>query len=46
MLRLIVDDMTLVKGKELVVHVRFRGGATDADLAPPGAGLGLAPDES
>ena len=28
MLRLIVDDVTLVKGKELVVHVRFRGGAT------------------
>jgi DNA invertase Pin-like site-specific DNA recombinase len=28
MLRLIIDDVTLVKGKELVVHVRFRGGAT------------------
>lgn len=28
LLRLIVDDVTLVKGKELVVHVRFRGGAT------------------
>ena len=28
MLRLIVDDVTLVKGTELVVHVRFRGGAT------------------
>ena len=28
MLRLIVDDVTLVKGQELVVHVRFCGGAT------------------
>jgi hypothetical protein len=28
MLRLIIDDVTLVKGTELVVHVRFRGGAT------------------
>ncbi len=28
MQRLIVDDVTLVKGTELVVHVRFRGGAT------------------
>ena len=28
MLRLIVDDVTLVKGTDLVVHVRFRGGAT------------------
>ncbi len=28
MLRLIIEDVTLVKGKELVVHVRFRGGAT------------------
>ena len=28
MLRLIIDDVTLVKGKDLVVHVRFRGGAT------------------
>jgi hypothetical protein len=28
MLRLIVDDVTLVKGTELTVHVRFRGGAT------------------
>jgi hypothetical protein len=28
MLRLIVDDVTLVKGTKLVVHVRFRGGAT------------------
>jgi DNA invertase Pin-like site-specific DNA recombinase len=28
MLRLIIDDVTLIKGKDLVVHVRFRGGAT------------------
>jgi hypothetical protein len=28
MLRLIIDDVTLVKGTELVVHVRFRGGVT------------------
>jgi hypothetical protein len=28
MLRLIIEDVTLVKGKEFVVHVRFRGGAT------------------
>jgi len=28
MLRLIIEDVTLVKGKELVVHVRFRAGAT------------------
>jgi hypothetical protein len=28
MLRLIIEDVTLVKGTELVVHVRFRGGAT------------------
>lgn len=28
MLRLIIEDVTLVKGKELVVHVRFRGGTT------------------
>jgi DNA invertase Pin-like site-specific DNA recombinase len=28
MLRLIIEDVTLVKGQALVVHVRFRGGAT------------------
>ena len=28
MLRLIVEDVTLIKGTDLVVHVRFRGGAT------------------
>jgi hypothetical protein len=34
MLRLIVDDVTLVKGTELVVHVRFRGGATRTLTSP------------
>jgi DNA invertase Pin-like site-specific DNA recombinase len=28
MLRLIIEDATLVKGHDLVVHVRFRGGTT------------------
>ena len=28
MLRLIIEDVTLIKGKELLLHVRFRGGAT------------------
>lgn len=28
MLRLIIEDATLLKGQQLVVHVRFRGGAT------------------
>lgn len=28
MLRLLIDDVTLIKGKELITHVRFRGGAT------------------
>lgn len=28
MLRLIIEDVTLIKGNALVVHVRFRGGAT------------------
>jgi DNA invertase Pin-like site-specific DNA recombinase len=28
MLRLMIEDVTLVKGTELLVHVRFRGGAT------------------
>ena len=27
-LRLIIEDVTLIKGQDLVVHVRFRGGAT------------------
>jgi DNA invertase Pin-like site-specific DNA recombinase len=28
MLRLLIEDVTLIKDNELVVHVRFRGGAT------------------
>jgi DNA invertase Pin-like site-specific DNA recombinase len=28
MLRLLIDDATLLKGKDITVHVRFRGGAT------------------
>lgn len=28
MLRLIIEDVTLIKGTELVMHVRFRGGTT------------------
>jgi DNA invertase Pin-like site-specific DNA recombinase len=28
MLRLLIEDVTLLKGKQVVAHVRFRGGAT------------------
>src|SRR4029077_12513564 len=28
MLRLLIEDATLLKGKDITVHVRFRGGAT------------------
>jgi DNA invertase Pin-like site-specific DNA recombinase len=34
MLRLIIEDVTLVTGKDLVVHVRFRGGATRTLTVP------------
>lgn len=34
MLRLIIEDVTLLKGKELVMHVRFRGGATRTLTVP------------
>ena len=34
MLRLIIEDVTLVKGSALVVHVRFRGGATQTLTLP------------
>jgi hypothetical protein len=34
MLRLISEDVTLVTGKDLVVHVRFRGGATRTLTVP------------
>jgi hypothetical protein len=36
MVRLLVEDVTLVKGTAITVHVRFRGGATRTlTLAPP-----------
>src|SRR5262249_8105006 len=34
MLRLIIEDVTLLKGTELIMHVRFRGGATRTLTAP------------
>jgi hypothetical protein len=34
MLRLIIEDVTLLKGKELVMHIRFRGGATRTLTVP------------
>lgn len=34
LLRLIIEDVTLLKGTELVVHVRFRGGATQTLTLP------------
>ena len=34
LLRLILEDVTLIKGPELVVHVRFRGGATQTLTLP------------
>ena len=34
LLRLIIEDVTLVKGQDLVVHVRFRGGATQTLTLP------------
>jgi hypothetical protein len=34
MLRLIIEDVTLLKGPELVIHVRFRGGATRTLTVP------------
>jgi hypothetical protein len=36
MVRLLLEDVTLVKGTSITVHVRFRGGATRTlTLAPP-----------
>jgi hypothetical protein len=36
MVRLLLDDVTLIKGTPITVHVRFRGGATRTlPLAPP-----------
>jgi DNA invertase Pin-like site-specific DNA recombinase len=34
MLRLLLEDVTLLKGKDLIVHVRFRGGATKTLTLP------------
>ncbi len=34
MLRLLIEDITLHKGKEIVTHVRFRGGATKTIRLP------------
>jgi hypothetical protein len=28
MIRLLIEDVTLVKGADIAVHVRFKGGAT------------------
>jgi len=35
MVRLLVEDVTLVKGEKITVHVRFRGGATKTLTLPP-----------
>jgi DNA invertase Pin-like site-specific DNA recombinase len=35
MIRLLLDDVTLVKGTPITVHVRFRGGATRTLTLPP-----------
>src|SRR5688500_14968885 len=34
MLRLLVDDVTLIRGNEITVHIRFRGGATQTLTLP------------
>jgi len=34
LLRLIIEDVTLLKGTELVMHIRFRGGATRTVTVP------------
>jgi DNA invertase Pin-like site-specific DNA recombinase len=35
MLRLLIEDVTLTRGKEITAHVRFRGGATRTLTLPP-----------
>jgi len=35
MVRLLLEDVTLVKGRPITVHVRFRGGATRTLTLPP-----------
>lgn len=34
MLRLLIDDVTLVKANEIAIHIRFRGGATQTLTVP------------
>jgi DNA invertase Pin-like site-specific DNA recombinase len=34
MLRLLIDDVTLIKGNDISVHIRFRGGATQTLTLP------------
>lgn len=34
MIRLLIDDVTLIKGKDIGVHVRFKGGATETLTVP------------
>ena len=34
MLRLLVEDVTVLKGKEITAHVRFKGGATKTLMIP------------
>lgn len=34
MLRLLIEDITLIKGKEITAHIRFRGGATKTIMLP------------
>jgi DNA invertase Pin-like site-specific DNA recombinase len=34
MVRLLLEDVTLLKGRELTLHVRFRGGATQTLIQP------------
>ena len=45
--RLLLEDVTLIKGQELTAHLRFRGGATRTLVLPlPLPGMGSSPDPS
>ena len=44
MIRLLIEDVTLVKGGEIGVHIRFKGGATRSLSIPAPLMLGRAPD--
>ena len=35
LIRLLIEDVTLIKGKQITVHVRFKGGATVTRNLPP-----------